>query len=152
MAELREERPYSQFNFKVSFDGTEPKGGFQEVSGLGMEVTVSEYRTGNASSNAPVKITNLYKVPDVTLKRGVIGATDLNDWLKQVRDGAQKEALKSVNVELIKEDRSGPAMRWELKNARPIKYTGPSLNGKGTDVAIEELVLACERIELETSE
>jgi hypothetical protein len=37
---------------------------------------------------------------------------------------------------------------WRLTNSRPIKYTGPSLNGKGTDVAIEELVLASERIDL----
>ena len=29
-----------------------------------------------------------------------------------------------------------------------MKYTGPSLNGKGTDLAIEELVLAAERIEV----
>jgi hypothetical protein len=29
-----------------------------------------------------------------------------------------------------------------------MKYTGPSLNGKGTDLAIEELVLAAERIEM----
>jgi hypothetical protein len=29
-----------------------------------------------------------------------------------------------------------------------MKYTGPALNGKGTDVAVEELVLAAERIDL----
>jgi phage tail-like protein len=39
--------------------------------------------------------------------------------------------------------------RWKLFRARPTKYTGPGLNGKGTDVAIEELVLASERIEIE---
>jgi hypothetical protein len=40
------------------------------------------------------------------------------------------------------------AMSWKLIKARPIKYTGPSLNGKGTDVAVEELVLAAHRVEL----
>jgi hypothetical protein len=30
-----------------------------------------------------------------------------------------------------------------------MKYTGPSLNGKGNDLAVEELVLAAERITLE---
>ena len=39
-------------------------------------------------------------------------------------------------------------MQWKLIGARPMKYTGPSLNGKGTDLAIEELVLAAERIEM----
>ena len=33
-----------------------------------------------------------------------------------------------------------------LKGARPIKYTGPALSGKATDVAVAELVLACEDI------
>ena len=37
------------------------------------------------------------------------------------------------------------AVGWKLIKARPMKYTGPSLNGKGTDVAVEELVLASER-------
>jgi phage tail-like protein len=37
---------------------------------------------------------------------------------------------------------------WRLRNARPKKYTGPTLGGKGNDVAIEELVLSTEGIEL----
>jgi hypothetical protein len=30
-----------------------------------------------------------------------------------------------------------------------MKYTGPSFNGKGNEVAIEELVLACENLRME---
>ncbi len=144
------DRAYSQFNFLVSWDDLNAesvKAGFQEVSGLGMEINVAEYRGGNFKDNTPQKITGTYKVPDVTLKRGVIGELDLYQWLNQVRDGSQ-EALKDIVIELQSEDRQTTAMQWILKYARPIKYTGPSLNGKGTDVAIEELVLACERIEV----
>lgn len=148
MAVLRD-RPYSQFNFLVSIgndEGTDPKAGFQEVSGLGWETTIAEYRNGNERDNAPRKITGLYKVPDVTLKRGVIGALDLYEWLNEIRNGSQ-EALKTVTIMLQNEEHQ-PVMTWKLTNARPIKYTGPSLSGKGTDLAIEELVLACERIDL----
>ena len=146
MATLRE-RPYSQFNFIVEIEGLD-RAGFQEVSGLGMEITVAEYRDGNEADNVPRKITGMYKVPDITLKRGVIGALDLYEWLNEVRNGSQ-EALRTVAIELLSEDRSAVAMTWKLTNARPMKYTGPSLNGKGTDIAIEELVLACERIDQE---
>lgn len=149
MAEFRE-RPYSQFNFLVDLgtgDTASPQAGFQEVSGLGLEITVAEYRNGNEKDNAPRKITGTYKVPDVTLKRGVIGALDLYEWLDQVRDGSQ-EQLRTVTIQLLSEDRSATAMEWKLTNARPIKYTAPSFNGKGTDVAVEELVLACERIDI----
>ena len=149
MAEFRE-RPYSQFNFLVNLgtgDTDTPQAGFQEVSGLGIEITVAEYRNGNERNNAPRKITGTYKVPDVTLKRGVIGSLDLYDWLNEVRNGSQ-QALRDVRVQLQSEDRNTVAQEWKLADARPIKYTGPSLNGKGTDVAVEELVLACERIEI----
>lgn len=150
MAVFRE-RPYSQFNFLVDLgtgDTTSPQAGFQEVSGLGLEISLAEYRNGNERENAPRKINGMNKVPDVTLKRGLIGALDLNEWLNQIRDGNQ-DALRVVTVQLQDESHSGPVIQWKLTNARPIKYTGPSLNGKGNDVAIEEIVVACERIDLE---
>jgi phage tail-like protein len=151
MAVIRD-RPYSQFNFRVSIDGGPPeldfKAGFQEVSGLGMEVTVAEYRGGNHADNTAMKITGTYKVPDVTLKRGVIGDPDtLFGWIDQVRSGSQI-ALRLVTIKLMSEDRATVVQEWQLRNARPTKYTGPSLTGKGTDVAVEELVLACERIDV----
>ncbi len=147
----KRERPYSQFNYLVNIGaGTDgPEAGFQEVSGLGMEITIAEYRNGNEQDNAPRKINGMYKVPDVTLKRGVIGTLDLIEWLNQVRSGAQDDALRNVTIELLSEDRSSVAMTWRLTNARPMKYTGPTLTGTGTDVAVAELVLACERIDIE---
>ena len=152
-------RPYSQFNFRVSWmpaTGNEGdtlsedtvQAGFQEVSGLGMEITVAEYRAGNAGTNEPMKITGTVKTPDVTLKRGVIGSTDLYDWLHEVRNGSQNH-LKTVTIKLMAEDRETVAQQWKLYNSRPMKYEGPSLNGKGTDVGIESLVLSCERIAIE---
>ena len=150
-------RPYSQFNFLVSWtpatdnegdnlDENSVQAGFQEVSGIGMEITVAEYRAGNSATNEPLKITGTVKTPDVTFKRGVIGSLDLYNWLNEVRNGAQNQ-LKNVTVKLMSEDRTAVAQEWLLINARPMKYTGPSLNGKGTDLAVEELVLAAERIE-----
>jgi len=150
MATFRE-RPYGQFNFLVQIENGDAKAtiaGFQEAGGLGLEITVAEYRPGNYKENSPLKITLLNKVPDVTLKRGVIGSLDLIEWLNQVRDGSQ-EALKTVLIQLQDESHSDPVQKWRLTNARPIKYTGPTLSGKGTDVAMEELVLASERIDIE---
>lgn len=150
---VERERPYSAFNFRVVIengpDAASTRAAFQEVSGLGMEITVSEYRAGNAKDNAPLKVTGTYKVPDVTLKRGVIGELEtLYAWLDQVRLGSQT-ALRTVTIELQSEDHTSTAQAWKLTNARPIKYTGPTLSGTATDVAIEELVLAAERIEAE---
>lgn len=141
--------PYGAFNYTVNFDGGEIFGGFSDVSGIGTEMTIAEYRNGNEKDNAPRKINAMVKVPDVTLKRGVIGTTDLYEWLDQVRNGAQEESLRTVTVQLLSEDRSAVAMTWKLSGARITKYTGPTLNGTGTEVAVEEVVLACERIDVE---
>jgi hypothetical protein len=97
MAEFRD-RPYVQFNFLVNLGtgNTEgPDAGFQEVSGIGMEVTVSEYRNGNSKENSVMKITGLNKSTDVTMKRGVIGSLSLYKWLDQIRNGDQN-AFKTV--------------------------------------------------------
>jgi phage tail-like protein len=91
----------------------------------------------------------LYKVPDVTFKRGLIGVLDFFNWIKDTRDGAQN-VFATVKIELLDEAHTSTVMTWILSNARPMKYTGPSLNAKtGTDVAIEELVLSCENIVVE---
>src|ERR687897_3218385 len=101
MAVLRE-RPYVQFNFLVdlgsgSTDG--PEAGFQEVSGIGMEVTVAEYRNGNEKENSVRKITGLNKATDVTLKRGVIGSLSLYAWLNDIRNGNQM-AERTITISL----------------------------------------------------
>ncbi len=151
---VHRDNPYSAFNFRVTaqrFGGAETiRAGFQEVSGLGIEVTVAEYRNGNDPLNHVRKIMGLEKATDVTLKRGIIGDADFFNWIKDVRDGSQNNVLDQVTIELMAEDHSGPVMTWRLLNARPIKLTGPTLNAKGgTDVAMEEFVLACESISVE---
>jgi phage tail-like protein len=150
MAVLRE-RPYVQFNFLVDLgtgntDG--PEAGFQEVSGIGMEVTVAEYRNGNERENSVRKITGLNKATDVTLKRGVVGSLNLYQWLNDIRNGSPN-ALRNVTVQLQNEDHTAFVQTWKLIRARIIKHTSGPLNAKGTDVAMEELVLAYERLEME---
>jgi len=148
---VQRERPYVQFNFLVDLgtgatDGAE--AGFQECSGIGMEVTVSEYRTGNAKENSVMKITGMNKSTDITLKRGVIGSLDLYQWLHQIRGGDQS-AHRTVVIQLQNEDHTAVVMTWKLLRARIIKATFGPLNAKGTDVAMEEMVLAYERLEME---
>jgi len=145
------DRPYTQFNFLVDLgDGnTEgPQAGFQEISAIGTEVTVTEYRNGNSKENSVMKITGLNKATDVTLKRGIIGSLNLYQWLNQIRNGDQA-ALRTVTIQLQNEDHTVVVQTWKLLRARIIKHTSGPLNGKGTDVAMEELVLAYERLEME---
>jgi phage tail-like protein len=150
MAVLRD-RPYAQFNFLVDLgtgqtDG--PQAGFQECSEIGMSVDVIEYRNGNEKENSVRKITGLNKATDVTLKRGVIGSLDLYQWLNDIRNGDQG-ALRTVLVHLMNEDHTTVVQTWKLLRARIVKHVSGPFNAKASDVAMEELVLAYERLELE---
>jgi phage tail-like protein len=150
MAELRD-RPYVQFNFLVDLGAGNTEGveaGFQECSNIGMEVTVAEYRNGNAKENSVRKITGLNKATDVTLKRGVIGSLNLYQWLNDIRNGNQN-AERTVTIHLQNEDHTKIVQTWKLLRARIIKHVSGPLNAKGTDVAMEELTLAYERLEME---
>ena len=150
MAVLRD-RPYVQFNFLVDLgtgntDG--PEAGFQECSNIGMEVTVAEYRNGNEKENSVRKITGMNKSTDVTLKRGVIGSLNLYQWLNQIRNGDQR-AKRTVTIHLQNEDHTAVVQTWKLLRACITKHVSGPLNAKGTDVAMEELTLAYERLEME---
>jgi phage tail-like protein len=150
MAVLRE-RPYAPFNFLVDLgDGvTEgPQAGFQEISGLSTEVAVLEYRNGNSRENSVMKITGLNKAGDVTLKRGVIGSLALYQWLHQIRNGDQN-ALRTVRIQLQSEDHTQVVQTWTLIRARIVKHTSGPLHARGNEIAVEEIVLACERLEME---
>jgi phage tail-like protein len=144
--------PYGTFNFLVDLGNGDTKGphaGFQEVTGLNIEVTSADYRNGNEPKNHVRKINGVYKVGDITLKRGLMGALDLYQWIDQVRTG-DLTAQRDISIQLRDEAGTNTVMTWRLHNARPLKYTGPSLNAKtGTDVAIEELVLSCEDLNIE---
>ena len=146
---MARQTPYGAFNFLVEIDGAE-FGGFSDVSGLSTDLTVAEYRAGNDRVNHVRKIPGLYKVSDVTLKRGIVNSTDLWAWVKQTRTesvGAQR----SVNITLLDEARNAVQV-WRLRGAIPMKYSGPTLAAKGGgDVAMEELVLSVEDFELEAA-
>jgi phage tail-like protein len=150
MAVLRD-RPYAQFNFLVDLgtgatDG--PEAGFQECSTIAMNVDVVEYRNGNEKENAVRKLTGLTRVSDVTLKRGIIGSLVLYQWLDQIRTGDQG-ALRTVLVHLLSEDHTATVVTWKLHRARIVKHVSGPFNAKNSEVAVEELTLAYERLEME---
>jgi len=129
------ENPFSSFNYlinlSVQFGPANPFGGFQEVLGL---------------THAYMKIPGVHKTGDVTLKRGVVNTSSLWNWITQARGGGS--ALRHNAIIVLRDETGNPVQSWKLSGASPKKYTGPTLSGKGNDVAMEELVLASESIEL----
>ncbi|OLB75216.1 MAG: phage tail protein [Actinobacteria bacterium 13_2_20CM_2_71_6] len=139
-----EQYPYPAYNYRVSVtnidSGETVSGSFSEVSGLMVEVTPIEYRAGTYDTTVR-KIRGLRKVSNITLKRGISGHIGFWNWILAGIDGdAQRQ---EGYIALLNEDRA-EVMRWTFKQAWPTKYTGPSLNAKNNEIAIETLEIAVE--------
>ena len=158
MSNTTKEHSYSQYNFRISWQpGSGKEGesigkedvlaGFQEVSGLSSEISIAVYRAGNNKKIAPRKISDTSNTTNITFKRGVMAKHDLYKWVDESSNGVMQQ-LKNINIKLMSEDRLSVAQEWVLKHVRLMKHTGPSLNAKGADLAIEELVVSVEQIEI----
>src|SRR5665647_3045534 len=99
-------------------------------------------KTASASSRG------LTRYPDVTLRRGIIGSLDLYQWINDIRNGNQT-AYRTVTVRLMNEDHTAVVQEWKLLRARIIKHVSGPFNARASDVAMEELTLAYERLEVE---
>ncbi|VAW63273.1 hypothetical protein MNBD_GAMMA09-514 [hydrothermal vent metagenome] len=147
----KRETPYGAFNFIVNFGGENTPdsvlGGFSDVSGIGTEINIAEYRNGSEKENHVRKIAGSHKISDVTLKRGIVSSKDFWDWITEVqREGSGKQRDVSIT---LRDEAGNTVQTWTLRKVVPSKYTGPTLAAKGGgDVAMEELVLAAEAMEL----
>jgi len=92
--------PYGAFNFIVSFDGAEAFAGFSDVSGIGSEIKIAEYRNGNEKENHVRKVPGTHTVADTTLKRGIINSKTLWDWIKETRTTGPA-AQRTVTITLL---------------------------------------------------
>jgi phage tail-like protein len=149
MAILRD-APYGNQHFRVDLGTGDagPAAGFSHIVLPDISVDVIQYRTGNGKESGVHKLPGLTHYGDVILRRGIIGSLDLYSWINQVRN-ADANARRTVTISLLSEDLTNVVLTWKLLRAWPVKYRFGDLNAKGTDVAIEELVLVYERLEME---
>jgi phage tail-like protein len=124
------QHPYSQFNFLLDLGSgaAGPHAGFQECSAI-------------------QKLAGLNKSAEVTLKRGVINSAQLQQWLDQIR---KNDKARHRTVKVMQQDEEHNIVQtWKLLRGRIIKHISGPRNAKGGDVAIEELVIAYERQDLD---
>ncbi len=138
-------QPYLNCNFLVEIDGV-AVAAFSEVALPDLAIDVIEYRTGSDKTNSVRRLPGLAKLGTLVLKRGIVGDLALFNWIRGVTQGQADR--RNIAVVLLDEQRN-PVQRWLVRDAWPTRYVGASLNAQGNDVAIEQLELACEGIEIE---
>lgn len=131
--------PYRNFRFRVEMEGIQ-QAGFSEVSGFEASLDVIEYREGNEVIT-PRKLPGLAKYGNITLKWGATDSLDLFDWMQSCIEGTVER--KTVTIIAIDEE-GGDVATWQVIEAWPVKYSAPSFNGTGSEVAIEFVELAHE--------
>ena len=135
---------YRSFQFAVEIQGI-TQARFQEVGGLDATTDVTEYREGG-DPLGPRKLPGMTKHANLTLRRGFTSDNQLWTWFEDVMTGRTEAIRKEVSV--VQSDMAGQeVMRWNLYAAFPVKYTAPAFNAKGTDLSIEALEVAYERME-----
>lgn len=136
-----------QFSLQIKGGPIESEGAFfRELSGLGSEYEVADYRTVDKQGKLVVqKIPGRISYSPVTLKRGITADLSLWKWHRKVLEDAEDRARADVTI--IMYDRSyNPVIRWNLTRAWPSKISGPQFQSDSTDVGMEELTLVYESI------
>ncbi|TVP45027.1 MAG: phage tail protein [Gemmatimonadales bacterium] len=84
-------------------------------------------------------------VPTVTLRRAVDSSRVLHTWGHSA--GSGKPDLRTVTVILLSGPGGEVVQRWELRKARPVRWSGPELDTLSGELAIEELEITYESVE-----
>jgi phage tail-like protein len=137
-------------------------GGFQECSGLEIEMDVQQIQEGGRN-NGVIQQVGRAKYQNLVLKRGMFYnssdtlTSDLWKWMQDVISGTRPvtryDGLIKVFGHRESSSKAPPVVAtWIFERALPVKISGPQLNAKSGDVAIEELHLAHEGLKMSINE
>ncbi len=129
------------FNFRIEIEGL-AAGAFRQLEGMGSETEIITF--GGTTDQVQRKRPGRHKYTDITLKRGYTNNEELWRWRKSVIDGNPERKSGSI---IICADDGTEVTRFNFFEAWPTKWKGFVLDGKGTDVTVEELTITIERLE-----
>ena len=127
-------------------------GGFQECTGLEIEMDVQSYPEGGRNDGVIQRVGRA-KYSNIVLKRGMFyddrGEVNrvLWDWLQGVLSGVRPVARYDGVVEVLGVGQE-VVSAWAFDRGLPSRVRGPELNAKTGEIAIEELHIAHEGLRL----
>ena len=137
--------PYGGYNFAVELDGI-TRAGFREASGLESTQSATEYREGTDRQLSSRKQPGLNTYSDITLSRGFTSDAKLWEWRQKAASGAVER--HTISISLL-DDVGNAKITWNLFEAWPTSWSGPSLSAGSDEIAVEQITLAYERIEVD---
>jgi len=135
------------------------EGGFQECTGLDVEMDVQELSEGGRNDGV-IKRIGRGKFQNIVLKRGMFvekgqAQPKINSalwgWIQDILAGVRPVRRYDGIIEVL--DKRGEAAgtvlaTWSFDRGLPAKIAGPQLNAKTGEIAIEELQISHEGLRL----
>ena len=121
---------------------------FTEVSGLQVEMQVTDYEEGG-TNNFVHRLPGRLKVGNITLKHGMTLSNTFLKWCMKTNIGS----LQRQNVTVVLFDTVGDVVvRWHFNKAYPVKWTGPQFTADSTAIAIESIELTHEGLTVDPAQ
>lgn len=130
--------PYMTFRYRIEIDGI-IEAGFSEVTGLQATTQVEDYREGGVNDFTH-KLPKETSYENLILKKGMTDSENLWNWHQGVVAG--KFIRATVHIIMLKDRSEDVAHTWSIKEAYPVKWTGPEFKADANAIAIESLELA----------
>lgn len=130
--------PALTLTYTCTIDGIIPLGTWSKIEGLGFSYQVTEYREGGVNGYIR-KIIGPVRYENVRLSRPVDSDSELiYIWLT-----ANLIKIVPQTMSITAMDSAGNEVTtWNLAGVVPVKWTGPSLDINGNQIAMETLELA----------
>jgi phage tail-like protein len=152
--------PIQAFRFEVTFLEESPppgarqggapelcRGAFSECSGLEATMEPKVIREGGRNYGVAQRAGRV-TFGTVVLRRGVTSNHDLWHWFELVSRGAYAYRLTATLTVRGPGKNLPPVLRWRLRYCIPTKFKAADAKATSNEVAIEELHLAHEGLEL----
>ncbi len=126
--------------FSVTLDNQQSLGTWSKCEGLAVEYEIFEYQEGGVNEYVH-RLPGRCKYTNVKLTRQLDSQSgDVATW---VSSGLKKNSVERGNATITLMDHDGnEVISWTLAEACPVKWTGPTLDAAGNQVATEVLELA----------
>ncbi len=124
--------------FRVVIDSQGSLGTWSKCDGLTVEYDIQEYQEGGQNDFVH-RLPGRCKYTNVKLTRPIDkSSADVASWV-----AGQRQKVERSNAEISVLDAAGEVVaQWNLTDICPVKWTGPSLDAGGNQIATETLELA----------
>ena len=132
-------------------EDSEPSACFSECSGLSFKFKVKRFFEGGVNDRERVLV-GQPKFKQIKLKRGVTDSMVFWDWITQVWNPDPDTPGIRRNINIVVFNPAGEGMQcWTVIGAFPISWKAPAMKAKAKNLAMEELKLAFEGLDVSTS-